>query len=169
MATLIALLRGINVGGNSLLPMTELREICSGLGFLNVCTYIESGNIIFESDLREEKVLKLLENALQAKKEKHIAVIIRSPYELESVISNNPFPNAKPNQVGVLFFTRPVPKDYLKDITIKGPEEVVVWNREIYIHYPNGIGQSKLKLPKMAELGTVRNINTVTRLAEMSQ
>ncbi len=169
MATLIALLRGINVGGNTLLPMAELREICSGLGFLNVRTYIQSGNIIFESNLREEKALKILENALQAKKEKHIAVIIRSPDELESIISNNPFPNAKPNQVGVLFLSSLVQNDFLKEITIKGDEEVTILGREVYIHYPNGMGRSKLKLPKMAELGTVRNINTVTRLAEMSQ
>lgn len=168
MATLIALLRGINVGGNTLLPMAELREICSGLGFLNVRTYIQSGNIIFESDLREEKVLKILENALQAKKKKHIAVILRSPNELESVIANNPFPNAKPNQVGVLFLSSLVQNDFLKDITIKGDEEVTILGREVYIHYPNGMGRSKLKLPKIAEQGTIRNINTVTRLVKMS-
>lgn len=57
MAIHIALLRGINVGGNSLLPMTELREICFGLGFQHVRTYIQSGNIIFESELTEKELL----------------------------------------------------------------------------------------------------------------
>ena len=169
METHIAFLRGINVGGNTILPMSELKSICHDIGFKNVCTYIQSGNVIFESELSEELLVKKLEQALQASKQKHIPAVIRTAKELESVISRNPFPNAKPAQVGVLFFANPVPKDILKDITIPGSEEVEISGREIYIHYPNGMGRSKLKFPKMLQKGTVRNINTITKLAELGR
>jgi uncharacterized protein (DUF1697 family) len=167
--TYIAFLRGINVGGATKLPMAELKSICKDIGFQNVRTYLNSGNVIFESELSEELLIKNLEHALYSEKQKHISVIIRTAKDLESVKSGNPFPNAKPAQVGVMFFADKVPKDAIKAITIPGPEEIKISGREIYIHYPNGMGRSKLKLPKMSRNGTVRNINTVTRLAELSR
>jgi len=169
MATHIAFLRGINVGGNTILPMSELKSICHDLGFENVRTFIQSGNVVFGSKLSEEVLTKELEGALHNSKQKRIPVIIRSANELESVITRNPFPNANPAQVGVLFLSTRVPNDLLKDITIPSPEEVVVSGREIYIHYPNGMGRSKLKLPAMTQQGTVRNINTVVKLVRLSQ
>ena len=169
MDTYIAFLRGINVGGTTRLPMAELKLICSGLGFKNVRTYLNSGNVIFKSELSEEILVKKIEQALYARKQKHISVIIRTSKDLESLVSCNPFPNAKPAQVGIMFFEDPVPKDVLESITIPGPEEVKISGREIYIHYPNGMGHSKLKLPKMSQSGTVRNINTVTKLAELGR
>lgn len=169
METYIAFLRGINVGGNTMLPMSELKSICDGIGFKNVRTHIQSGNVIFASGLSEEVLVKKLERALQAGRQKHIPVVIRTADELGSVISRNPFPDARPAQVGVMFFADPVPKDILKDMTIPEPEEVEISGREIYLHYPDGMGRSKLRLPKMLQKGTVRNINTVARLAEMGR
>jgi uncharacterized protein (DUF1697 family) len=168
MKTYIAFLRGINVGGNTSLPMAELRAVCTDIGFGNVRTYIQSGNVIFESEFPEEILIKKLEQALHVKEQKHIPVIIRTAREIESVISRNPFPDAKPSQVGVMFFVDPVPKDLLKDVTITGPEEVEIFGREIYIHFPNGMDRSKLKLP-LVQQGTVRNINTITKLVELSR
>nr|WP_321353010.1 DUF1697 domain-containing protein [uncultured Methanoregula sp.] len=161
----IAFLRGINVGGNTRLPMAKLTSLCTGIGFKNVRTCIQSGNVIFESELTEEILIKKLEQALLASEQKHIPVIIRSEKELESVISCNPFPDAEPAQVGIMFFVNPVPDNLLTGVPVPGPEEVKIHGREIYIHYPNGMGRSKLKLPTMDQEGTVRNINTVTRLA----
>jgi len=168
MTTHIALLRGINVGGNTVLPMSELTSLCVNLGFKNVRTYIQSGNVIFKSDLLEEMLVMQLDLALQETKQKHIPVVMRTHGELVSVISRNPFSKAQPAQVGAMFFTEPVPKNILKSIHIPGPEEVAVSGREIYIHSPNGMGRSKLKLSDMPHKGTVRNINTVTKLAELS-
>jgi uncharacterized protein (DUF1697 family) len=169
MTTYIALLRGINVGGNTPLPMAKLRDICIELGFKNVRTYIQSGNVLFESDLLEPKLINMLEKALHDQLGKHIPVMVRSAKDLETIISKNPFPNANPAQVGISFFSQPVLENYLKDFVNTEPEEIVVSGREIYVHYPNGMGRSKLKLPKMQEQGTVRNINTVTKLVELSQ
>lgn len=101
MKTYIAFLRGINVGGNTILPMSELKSLCTGIGLINVRTYIQSGNVIFESELSEKVLTHNLEQVLQTSKQKHIPVVIRTVKELESVISGNPFSNAKPDKVGV--------------------------------------------------------------------
>lgn len=167
--THIALLRGINVGGNNKVPMPELKAICEDLGFTNVRTYIQTGNVLFESGDSEAQVVEKLEQALQESKQRYIAVMVRSAKELEAVLANNPFPDASPSQVGVLFFSKPVPKDVFEGFTTTEPEEVVVSGREIYINYVNGMGRSKLKLPKMPEQGTARNINTVAKLVELSE
>lgn len=161
----IALLRGINVGGHGKLPMTELKWLCENMGFKNVRTYIQSGNVIFESDLPEELLIKKLEQALLEKMQKQIPVIIRSVEEMEAVITSNPFPDAIPSQVGVMFFVDEVRKEVLENLVIPGREEVKISGREIYIHFPDGMGRSRLKLP-IQNQGTVRNINTVSKLAQ---
>jgi len=165
----VALLRGINVGGNTILPMSELRSICEDIGFQNVRTYIQSGNILFESEHSEEKLVKELEEALYQEKERNIPVIMRAAADLDSVIAHNPFPDANPSQVGVTFYSDPVPKGTLEEITTPGREEVKINGRELYVHYPDGIGRSKLKLPKQAQGGTMRNINTINKLAALSK
>lgn len=169
MTTYIALLRGINVGGNTTFPMTELKAICEAAGFKKVRTYIQSGNVLFESELTEEVIIKTLEEAIQVNKQKHIPIIIRSAREMEEVLLRNPFPDALPAQVGVLFLVNKVPNHLFKDVIIEGREEVMVSGREIFIHYPDGMGRSKLKFPAMPEAGTMRNINTVTKLVKLAE
>ena len=169
MQIFVALLRGINVGGNNILPMAELKSICEEAGFKNVKTYIQSGNVLFENKLSEEKAVKKLEDTLKTRLKNSISVIIRTIDELEEIISDNPFPDAVPSKVGVTFFGNKVPKDLLEGFSNKGPEEIVLSEREIFVYYPDGMGQSKLKLPKMAQQGTVRNINTVRKLAELAK
>jgi uncharacterized protein (DUF1697 family) len=169
MKTYIAFLRGINVGGNTALPMARLKSIFTDVGFKNVRTYIRSGNIIFRSEVSEEMIVEILEQVLYKSEQKQIPVIIRTIKKLETIITYNPFPKENPSQVGVMFFANSVPQDLLKNVTIEGPEELKISGREIYIHYPNGMGRSKLKLPKMTQRGTVRNINTITKLVELGK
>ncbi len=167
MAIYIALLRGINVGGNTIFPMAELKAICESAGFKNVRTYIQSGNVLFESELTEAQQVKVLEDAIQTSKQRYIPVMIRSSTAMEEVLMRNPFPEAVPAQVGVLFLTNPVPADLFKGVPIPGKEEVMVAGREIYIHFPDGMGRSKLKFPKIKEEGTMRNMNTVSKLVQL--
>ena len=155
------------MGGNNLFPMVELKAICEEAGCKNVRTYIQSGNVVLESALSEAQLIKTLEEAIQSKRQKHIPVVVRSIKELEAVIADNPFPNAVPAQVGVLFLTNAAPQHLFKEMPVGG-EEIVVAERDIYIHYPDGMGRSKLKLPKMPEQGTTRNINTVGKLAALA-
>ena len=150
-----------------MLPMNELRTLCEKLGLEEVRTYIQSGNVILESPLAEEALTKQLETALEKKMGKRIPVALRTVDELYELLKKNPFQKAEPARVGVMFFAKPVKKDFLDGVSTSTGEEVKVGKREIYIYYPNGMGRSKLKLPKDAQDGTVRNINTVRKLIEL--
>jgi uncharacterized protein (DUF1697 family) len=134
-----------------------------------VRTYIQSGNIILESPLTEGALAlaKQLETALQKNMGKHVPVVVRTIDELDDVLKKNPFQKAEPAKVGVMFFAKPVQKGFLDGVSTSTGEEVKIGKREVYIHYPNGMGRSKLKLPKEAVEGTVRNINTVRELIEL--
>jgi uncharacterized protein (DUF1697 family) len=168
MNTHIAFLRGINVGGNTMVSMKELVVICAHIGFKNARTYLNSGNVIFRSSLPEAELQKALETALSGKTEKDIGVVIRSPGDLDRVVKENPFPDAVPSQVGVLLVTESVAKDILAEFVIPGREKVVPGKQEVYVHYPDGMGRSKLKWPPSLRGGTMRNINTLAKLAGLA-
>ena len=168
MNTHVAFLRGINVGGNTMVSMKDLAAICTQIGFENVRTYLNSGNVIFQSPLPEAELQKALETALSGKTGKEIGVVIRSPGDLERVVKGNPFPDAVPSQVGVLLVTEPVAENILAEFVIPGREKVVPGKREVYVHYPDGMGRSKLKWPLSLRGGTMRNINTLTKLAGLA-
>jgi uncharacterized protein (DUF1697 family) len=163
----VAFLRGINVGGNTMIPMKELADLFIKAGLTNVRTYINSGNVIFESELSEVELKATLEKALLEKIGKDIPVVIRNTGELRSIASRNPFPEADPSKVGVVLLTNPVAKSFMDGFAHPGPENIVPAGREIYIFYPNGMGRSKLKLPVTLEAGTIRNINTIAKLADL--
>lgn len=169
MEILVALLKGINVGGNNILPMADLKALCEETGFKNVRTYIQSGNVIFESKVGEKKVVAKLQKALKSKLPNPVSVMVRSVEELETIIDKNPFPSANPSQVGVLFLEQIVDKSIVHEFSKKETEELVAGKREIYIHFPKGMGQSKLKFPNSAKDGTVRNINTVGKLSALAK
>lgn len=166
--TFIALLRAVNVGGTGVFPMKELAELCSGLGFKGVRTYIQSGNLVFEAEARESEVRSLLENALAARMAKPVDVMVRTAAEMRAVLAGNPFPEMQPSKVAVAFLHAPPPKDLVKKAVTPGGEEVKPGKREIYVYYPDGMGRSKLKLPLNGAPATVRNINTVAKLVAMT-
>ena len=168
MAVYIALLRAVNVGGTGALPMAELKALCEEAGFADVKTYIQSGNVLFRSPEPEASVLKLLEEALAIKMGKSPGVLLRSRAELEAVAEGSPFPHAKPNYLLVNFLPEPAPANALDTLVAPGGEEVHIAGKEIYIHYPDGSGRSKLKLPAL-KAGTSRNLNTVRKLVEMAR
>ena len=168
MAVYVALLRGINVGGRGILSMKDLIAMCGQLRFANARTYIQSGNVIFECELKEEAVRQQLEVALKAKMGKRIAVMIRTPAELCATLEANPFQDKEPNKVAVFFLADKPPVAQLRGLTGPAGEQVRAGKREIYVYYPDGMGRSKLKLPVNETDATVRNINTVGKLAALS-
>ncbi len=85
------------------------------------------------------------------------------------ILSANPFQREEPAKVGVTFLGEPPPKDLAKNAVAPGGEKVQPGTREIYVYYPNGMGQSKLKLPLNGAAATVRNINTVAKLVELAE
>jgi uncharacterized protein (DUF1697 family) len=169
MTVYVALLRAINVGGTGKLPMKKLKSICTDLGFENVKTYIQSGNVVFESRKGEAAVLKALTAALTNALGRHADVAVRSAREMAAVVKKNPFPKAPPAKVGVAFLGTKMTKAKAKQVEIPGKEEVAAGAREVYIHFPDGMGRSKLKLPKAFGPATIRNVNTVGKLSAMAE
>lgn len=166
MATFVALLRAVNVGGTGKLSMKDLVRLCTDLGFASVRTYIQSGNVIFESGLSEKTIRTRLEKALMETLGKRADVVVRTAAELQAVLKGNPFPDAEPAKVGVYFQSDSADETLLGEVVAPGGEEVRLGRREFYIHFPDGMGRSKLKLP--AGVGTIRNMNTVAKLAAMT-
>jgi uncharacterized protein (DUF1697 family) len=162
-----ALLRGINVGGVKLV-MTDLARLCAGEGFDCVKTYIASGNVVFTSPKKEAAVRAALERTLAAHMGKPIPVLVRTAAELAATVAANPFPGVAGNRLLVFFLPDGPPKDVLTGVVSPDGEELAVRGRELFVHYPNGMGRSKLKVP-LWNVGTSRNLNTVAKLAALTR
>jgi uncharacterized protein (DUF1697 family) len=160
-----ALLRAVNVGGTGKLAMSDLRKLCEQSGLANVATYIQSGNVVFRTPRAEASVKKLLEQALEKQLGKPCGVLVRTADELRTLLEQNPFPEAPPNKVLLLFLDEKPSAASLKEVVAPGGEEVRAEGRQLFIYFPNGQGQSKLKLP--FKTGTGRNLNTVRKLLAM--
>jgi uncharacterized protein (DUF1697 family) len=165
MTAFVALLRAVNVGGTGKLPMSELKTLCEGCGCANVRTYIASGNVVFDSDGSEAEVKAALESALESHAGKPVGVLVRTGAEMAAVLSANPFSGKAANATVAIFLDHPPPADVLKGVKGQADEEISAGRREIYVHYGEGMGRSKLKIPAAAQ-GTARNMNTVAKLAE---
>lgn len=163
----VALLRAVNVGGTGKLPMSELKAMCEAAGFAEVRTFIASGNVIFRSGKSEAQIKAALEAGLMAYAGKSIGVLVRTAAELAAVLRANPFPEAAPNRTVAIFLNKPPPATSLAEITGQAGEEVRFGSRELYVHYRDGIGKSKLRIPVAAD-GTARNMNTIAKLTALA-
>ncbi len=165
MTSYVALLRAVNVGGTGKLPMTKLRAMCEDCGFKDVRTYIASGNVLFKADLGETVVQAKLEAQLRGYAGKPVGVTVRTGPEMAAVLAANPFREAAPNRVVAIFLKEPPPADLLDKVTGLACEEIAIGVREVYVHYPGGQADTRLKIPA-ASSGTARNMNTVAKLVE---
>jgi uncharacterized protein (DUF1697 family) len=167
MGAFVALLRAVNVGGTGKLPMSDLKDICEELGFESVRTFIASGNVVFTSRKSEAAIKTALEKRLEAYAGKPVGVLVRTADEMAQVLADNPFPDAPANRTMAVFLDRAPPADTLAGVRGQKDEEIRLGRREIYIHYGEGMGQSKLAIAA-AKAGTARNMNTVAVLAKMA-
>jgi uncharacterized protein (DUF1697 family) len=163
----VALLRAVNVGGSTRLPMADLRAMCAELGFTRVETYIASGNAVFDAEAAPSRVRAGLAARLLAYCGKPVGVTVRTAPEMAAILAANPYRQVEPKFAYVIFLDRRPPRDCLDHVTGRTNEEMHLGDREIFVHYPSGMGRSKLRIPA-AEEGTARNMNTVARLAEMA-
>jgi uncharacterized protein (DUF1697 family) len=174
MTTYVALLRGINVGGNNKVPMTDLRAMCLGLGYSNVETYIQSGNVVFDTEATEAFVVADMEPGLLATFGLTLSVVLRSASELVEIVARNPFPAEDDGtKLHVTCFAASLEAAMVAklDPSISPPEVFVIDGRDMYLHLPGGMGTSKLAVhigQKLGKLGTTRNWNTILKLVEMS-
>lgn len=142
MSTYIALLRAVNVGGTGKLSMVELKSICEVAGFAHVQTYIASGNVVFDSKMTAAQAKAALEKRLHAYAGKSVGVIVRSHAEMTAVLNANPFVNSALNRTVAIFLDKPPAADALKHAVGRKNEDMRPGSREIYVHYPEGIGMS---------------------------
>ena len=163
----IALLRAVNVGGTGKLPMADVKAMCLDAGFTRVETYIASGNVVFESKGAPSKVKAELEARLAAYAKKPVGVVLRTAAEMAAVLKANPFPKAEPKFTYAIFLDQRPPRDALEHAVGQSDEEMQIGAREIFVHYPSGMGRSKLRIPA-GKTGTARNINTIAKLAEIA-
>lgn len=163
----VALLRAVNVGGNGKLPMTTLAQICATAGFVKVKTYIASGNVVFQSDAPEDQVRSALEEQLAAHAGKQVGVVVRTAVEIADTLARNPFKDAPANRVMALFVDGALPADPLEGVTGIKNEQVRLGKRELFILYPDGMANTRLRIPS-EKSGTARNMNTVAKLTELA-
>lgn len=167
MTAFIALLRAVNVGGTGKLPMSDLKSLCESAGFKSVRTYIASGNVVFESEGSEAQVKAALEEKMRGYAGKPVGVLVRTAREMADVLANNPFRDTAPNRTVAIFLDEPPPPNTLETVIGLQGEELRLGKRELYVHYGDGMAQSKLRIP-LAKNGTARNMNTVAKLAGMA-
>ncbi len=179
MTTCVSLFRGINVGGHQAVRMDELKDLHASLGFKDVVTYIQSGNVVFSSDDADLAQLpKDIEDGFAQKFGFRVQVMVRTAAEFREIMENNPFQNQsmrEPKWVIVLFLATRPDRTALEDLqkAYAGPEEFYLTGQELYVYYANGIGRSKLTLSllekKLKTQGTARNWNTILQLQKMIQ
>jgi uncharacterized protein (DUF1697 family) len=167
MTAFVALLRAVNVGGCKLV-MADLKGLAEGLGLAGAKTFIASGNLLFTSADSEGDVKRALESALAKHMAKPVGVMVRTAHEMAAVAKANPFADQPGNKVVAVFLDDPPPADSAQLAKNVADERMALGRREIYVHYPSGQGESKLRIPAAAN-GTARNLNTVTKLAELAK
>jgi uncharacterized protein (DUF1697 family) len=166
----VCLLRGVNVGGKNKLAMHELRDLFESLGYRDVQTFIQSGNVVFSSRTAVQALA--LETEIRRHFELSVAVVLRTGPQLRKVVADNPFAGRDPVKLHVGFMAKKAPTAAVAglDVGAFDPERFSVKGTEIYLYLPNGMARTKvpsyldrrLKVPT-----TIRNWNTVTKLVEL--
>lgn len=175
MTTWIALLRGINVGGNNILPMKDLRALCETIGFENVRTYIQSGNCVFRSARPDpDGIAQELSAEIERRFSFRPPVLVMKADDLSAFIADNPYPEGDPKTVQLFFLFEPAPGADLDGLNAlrSRSERFTLADRVLYLHAPDGIGRSKLveKIGKHVPVSmTARNLRTALKLQELAQ
>jgi uncharacterized protein (DUF1697 family) len=178
METYISMLRGINILGRKPVGMVRLAAVYEEMKCRNVRTYIQSGNVVFDSAVRdEEKLARSLERGIAETFGFPVSVLIRTAPELAKVLKGNPFlarKNIDRSKLHVTFLVGAPTKDQVRDAggIDSGKDEFVVFGREVFLFCPGGYGKTKLSNgffeKKFAAPATTRNWNTVNKLYEMA-
>ena len=172
----VALLRGINVGGNRRVAMAELRAWLVELGFTRVRTYVQSGNVVFESKLPQARLAAAIEEKMEQKAGFAVRVVVRSAEELRRVLTSNPFvkrPGTEAAKLHVTFLAeKPAAAARQKLLGLpRGEDDLEIIESEMFLHCANGYGTSKLANNILEKAGgiaaTTRNWRTVNALCAM--
>jgi uncharacterized protein (DUF1697 family) len=174
----VALLRAVNVGGNNLIRMAALRSVCEEIGFRNVKTLLQSGNVVFDAKGNDNTVAKRLAGAIEASHGFRPAIAVRTADEIADAMKRNPFgaeAKSDPTFLVIVFMAGPPTSganQRVAAIEVDG-ERLHLSGRELHAYYANGQGKSKVTNAVLEKaLGvpaTARNWNTVTKLLELAR
>jgi uncharacterized protein (DUF1697 family) len=175
----IALLRGINIGSKNRIKMADLRTIFESMGYENVKTYLQSGNVIFDADSdNETKIADRIEKKINKTFGFSVNIIIRTESELKDIVNNNPFIEENRTEIDkfhVTFLKEKPDKETVLNLDLNNNEneKFEVIGREVYLHLPNGYSRTKLTNntfeKKLKTIATTRNWKTATKLLELSK
>ncbi len=177
-ATHVALLRSVNVGGNNKLPMADLAQILAQLGCSGVRTYIQSGNAVFEAEQAlADEIPALLPKRIAKRFGFEPPVVVRSAKQMEAIAASSPFPvpGEGRDSLHVLFLsTRPTKVQIAALDPARSPgDRFAVQGSEIYLYLTNSAADTKLTNAyfdsKLKTMGTGRNWRTVLKLVEMTR
>ena len=177
----VAFFRGINVGGKNIVKMSDLRQLFIYIGFDNVKTYIQSGNVIFSSDIEQSLLIPMIEQAFEKRFDFQSAVVIRSDDEITRIVDSLPFSKAEieqtendaPDVEHVYIYLSGSALDVEKVnrlcASYNGKDMVQIINREIYLLCYQSIRDSKLAaiLTKLPQPLTSRNLKTMKKISLM--
>jgi uncharacterized protein (DUF1697 family) len=166
MTAYVALIRAVNVSGTGKLPKEELKAMGEACGFDKVRTFINSGNLLFASDLAESAVQKRVEERLAEYFGKPVPAYVRSAKEMAEAVKRNPFDDDKPSRVMAHFIAEKPIQAMLQEARDVHGERLALGPRLIYVSYGEGVGKTRLKLPAIKK-GTARNMNSVAKMAEL--
>lgn len=175
--TFIALLRGINIGSHNRIAMPDLRTLCEALGWADVRTYIQSGNVVFRAAAAAAELETLLEQAIARRLRLHVPVIVRSASEWSAYAAANPFPDAAQAEPKALMlgFSKATPRaDAASTLAARATngERVALTGDALWIHFANGVARSKLTPALLERLVgspvTLRNWRTAVELERMA-
>ena len=177
MSTRIALLRSVNVIGKNMIKMPELVQAFKKAGFRNVRTYIQSGNIIFET---VEESTELLTEKIRGLITKHfgltIHAVVLTPQELADIVTNNPFPKMPGidlSKLHITFLDRDIEPEKAEKLLSYNypPDKIIIGSGAVYVHCPDGYGRTKYHNnfieKKLSANATSRNWNTCLKILEM--
>jgi len=177
MSVALSFLRGINVGGHKKIKMADLRELCTSLGFRNVRTLLQTGNVIFETEETDlELVKERLETGIYAAFGFDVQVIMRSPAAFKTIFNRHPFTDEQleePRKIAVVFLPDAPSREAVEDLRKNNPgrEFIGVDGSELFVFYTDGQARSKLDNSRIERaLGlqsTARNWNTCMRILKL--
>jgi uncharacterized protein (DUF1697 family) len=175
----VALLRGINVGGHKIIKMDHLRKAFEGLGFTDVATYVQSGNVVFKSPAKiSGDLARKIEDMLLRRLSMSVPVIVRTADEMSEAAASNPFLRQigiDADKLHVTFLSQTPQRTAMNglDAIAAGADQFRCRGKEIYLYCPNGFAGTKLSITTFEKVlgvrATTRNWNTVNKLQEMAR
>ena len=171
----LSILKGINVSGKNSIKMSDLKIVYKNIGFENVTTYIQSGNVVFESK-PQKNINTLIEENIAETFGFEVPVIIRTKEEIQNIVQENPFlkeKNIEIDKLHVTFLSEIPTKENSSNLPIDNfePDKFLVKNKEVYVYCPDGYGNTKLNNnyfeKKLKVKATTRNWKTTNKLCDI--